>query len=168
MMTSPISEWRDFYEMIGTASGVIVGATFVVASLASGRKESTLGMKGFITPTAVYLGSVLVSSAILTAPTLTLTWLALLLGIGGLAGMVYGIVVATRIWHMKLDLADRSFYVLLPIAAFGAMAGAALMARFTGGPALEILAISLVVLLVTGMRNAWDMANFMITRDQQG
>ena len=67
MMTSPISEWRDFYEMIGTASGVIVGATFVVASLASGLKEGSLGMRGFISPTAVYLGSVLVSSAILTA-----------------------------------------------------------------------------------------------------
>ena len=55
-------EWRDFYVMIGTASGAIVGAAFIVATLTARQKERTLGMKGFITPTAVHLGSVLVGS----------------------------------------------------------------------------------------------------------
>lgn len=48
-------------------------------------------------------------------PTLTPFLLEVLLGVGGLGGAVYGIVVATRIWKMPLDLADRSFYVFLPI-----------------------------------------------------
>lgn len=34
--------------------------------------------------------------------------------------------------------------------------------------ALDALAVSLVVILIVGMRNAWGMASFMITRDRDG
>jgi len=164
----PLTEWRDFYVMIGTAAGVLVGATFIVATLASDMKDrGRLGMRGFITPTAVHLGSVLIGSAILAVPTLTLLSLAIVLGFGGLAGAAYSIVVASRIWHMKLDHDDRAFYVLLPILAYAAMAFAAATARAAPERTLEILAFSLIALLIIGMRNAWDMTNFMITRDRE-
>ncbi|MGD0867469.1 MAG: hypothetical protein ABSA49_18155, partial [Rhizomicrobium sp.] len=71
MTAWPLAEWRDFYVMVGTAAGVIVGATFIVASLAQGLEKRELGMRGFITPTAVHLGSVLLGSALLAVPTLT-------------------------------------------------------------------------------------------------
>src|SRR5215472_19110921 len=141
MPASPLAEWRDFYVMIGTASGVIVGATFIVASLAANLKERMLGLRGFITPTAVHLGSVLVGSAILTAPTLTPELLALLLGAGGLTGVAYSLIVTTRIWGMKLDRSDRGFYALLPIMAYGAVAGAAAMAISQITRTLEIVAV---------------------------
>jgi hypothetical protein len=160
-----LTEWRDFYVMIGTASGAIVGATFIVATLAAQLQKRTIGMRGFITPTAVHLSSVLVGSAILTVPTLTPGALAVLLGGGGIAGIVYCFVVAGRIWHMRLDHDDRVFYVVLPLLAYGAMAVAALMECGKGWPVLETLAVSLVALLVIGIRNAWDMASFMIMRD---
>jgi hypothetical protein len=164
MNALPLAEWRDFYVMIGTASGAIVGATFIVATLAAGLESRTLGMRGFITPTAVHLGSVLVGSAILTVPTLTPMGLAVLLGAGGLVGVAYSIVVALRIWHMKLDRDDRVFYTVLPALAYAAMAIAAPLAHRAGTGALEILAVSLVTLLIIGMRNAWDMTSFMVTR----
>ena len=161
-----LAEWRDFYLMIGTASGAIVGATFIVASLTSGIKEREVGIRGFITPTMVHLSSVLVGCAILAVPTLTPFSLALLLGAGGLAGAIYGVAVATRIWAMKLDLSDRAFYVVLPILAYSLMAGAALMACWFVQPTFETFAVALVALLIVGMRNAWDMGTFMITRSR--
>jgi hypothetical protein len=87
----------------------------------------------------------------------------LLLGLGGVAGTVYGVIVMTRIWHLTLDLADSSCYIALPILANLAIAGAALLSLVDIGLALNVLAVSLVTLLVVGMRNAWDMATFMIT-----
>ena len=159
-----LAEWRDFYVVLGTAAGVIIGATFVVASLATGMKERELGMRGFITPTAVHLGSVLIGSAILAVPSLTPLGFVLLLGCGGVGGMIYGVVVAVRIGAMPLDLSDRAFYMILPILAYGLLAAAALMAWKSGWPALETLAAALIALLVVGMRNAWDMASFMIMR----
>jgi hypothetical protein len=164
MPTLPLAEWRDFYVMIGTAAGVIVGATFVVASLASGLEKREIGMRGFITPTAVHLGSVLVGSALLAVPTLTPPALVIILGAGGIAGALYGIKVAVRIRTMNLDLSDTAFYMALPILAYVAMVAAAAMVFRHTGPAFETLAASYVLLLIVGMRNAWDMANFMITR----
>lgn len=167
MSTLPLADWRDFYVMIGTAAGVIVGATFVVASLASGLEKREIGMRGFITPTAVHLGSVLVGSALLAVPTLTPLAFAIILGAGGIAGAAYSIKVAARIRKMKLDLSDISFYMALPIIAYGTMVAAAAMAFRHIGPAFETLAASYVLLLIVGMRNAWDMANFMITRQPE-
>jgi hypothetical protein len=43
------------------------------------------------------------------------------------------------------------------------IAAAAMVLRHTG-PAFEVLAATYVLLLIVGMRNAWDMANFMVTR----
>ena len=168
MTELPLDKWRDFYVMIGTAAGVIVGATFIVATLASEVENKMLGLRGFITPVAVHLGSVLVGSAILVVPTLTPGAFAALLGVGGIAGAGYSLIVTTRIWKMKLDLDDRIFYIVLPITTYSAMTAAAVMAFMPGKPVLETLAAALVTLLVIGMRNSWDMATFMITRQKQG
>ena len=160
---SELAAWRDFYATIATAAGVLVGATFVVATLSAGLGErAKIGMHGFITPIAVHLGSVLVIAAILTAPVLTPMGLALFLCSAALAGGTYGLAVAARIWSMKLDIYDRVFYIVLPLLADGAMLAAGI--RFFTASAFTLLAGSLVLLLIVGMRNAWDMASFMITR----
>jgi len=157
-----LTEWRDFYVMIGTASGAMIGAAFIVATLTANLEKRGLGLRGFITPSAVHLGSVLVGSAILTVPTLNGLSLAILLGAGGVGGAGYSIIVATRIWHLELDLDDRWFYVALPIMAYATMATAAIMACTRNEPTFETLAVALVSLLVIGMRNIWDMASFAI------
>ena len=167
MTALPLAEWRDFYVMIGTAAGAIVGATFIVATLASEVEQRSVGMRGFITPIAVYQGSVLVGSAILMVPTLTPGAFVILLGSGGIAGAIYGVIVATRIWRLRLDLDDRIFYVFLPILSYLAISASALMVLRNGLPSLEMLAAALVILLVIGMRNAWDMATFMIMRNRE-
>lgn len=160
-----LSEWRDFYVMIGTASGALVGATFIVVTLTAGVPNRMLGIRGFISPTAVHLASVLVGSAILAIPNISALAVMLLLGVGGLMGTVYGAIVVNRIWKLKLDLADRCCYGLLPIAAYAAMLAAALMIMLRVDSPLYVLAASLLLLLIVGMRNAWDMASFMILRN---
>jgi len=161
-----LEEWRDFYVLAGTAAGAILGATFIVVTLTAEVKERRLGLRGFISPTAVHLGSVVVGSAILAAPTLTRMLLALLLGIGGLAGASYSVIVARRIWHINLAIEDRLSYALLPILVYLTMATAALMVSWDVEVTLNILAVTIIVMLVIGIRNAWDMATFMISRDK--
>lgn len=166
MAALPLADWHDFYVMVGTASGALVGASFIVATLAGSLKEkSATGLRGFITPTVVHLGSVLVASAILTAPTLAPLALAILLGIGGVTGIGYGAVVARRIWTLRLDAADRACYVIVPICAYATVAAAAIIVRWTVTPALDMVAGALVVILIVGMRNTWDMATFILLRD---
>ena len=167
MSPLPLEDWRDFYVMIGTASGAIVGASFIVASLASGVKERTLGMRGFISPTTVHLASVLVASAILSVPKIPPAAIALLLGSGGAVGAIYGIIVIMRIWGMKLGVEDWCFYAILPVVAYGAIAIAAAMIVLHIDSPLYVLAAALILLLIVGMRNAWDMATFLIMRERE-
>ena len=165
MAALPVSEWRDFFAMIGTASGAIVGASFVVATLTAGSEKRDLGIRGFITPTAVHLGVVLVSSAVLTLPVLTPFLFAICFGIIGAGGLVYAIIVIMRIHGAALDMADRFWYGASPILAYLATAGAAGWMMRDVTRALELLAAALVALLIIGMHNLWDMATFMILRN---
>lgn len=159
----PLSEWRDFYVTVGTASGAIVGAAFVVASLTANQEKRELGINGFITPTAVHLGGVLVASAILIVPSPTTLFLAAFFGFAGLAGILYGsIIISVRVKSLKLAIEDRFFYLLAPPLAYAVMVVSA-WRMWTGGDyALVLLAVSLMSLLIIGMRNLWDMATFMI------
>lgn len=159
---TPLTEWRDFYVTVGTASGAIVGAAFVVASLTSGQEKRELGIRGFITPTAVHLAGVMIASAVMIVPAPTVVFLSAFFGLGGLAGIAYGGLVIARIRSLTLDLPDRFWYCCAPPLSYAAMAFSA-WAMWTGAwIALPLLAVSLVALLVTGMRNLWDMATFMI------
>ncbi|HEY1708791.1 MAG TPA: hypothetical protein VGG10_11045 [Rhizomicrobium sp.] len=168
MATLPLEIWRDFFVMVGTAAGAILGATFVVATLTSNVKERNLGLRGFITPTAVHLGSAMVGSSILTMPVLAVWMLAAAFGAGGAAGVIYCVIVWTRIRHLKIDLADRCWYVGLPTLCYLALATAPWLALMGQPHTLEILAVVMIAMLVIGARNAWDMATFMITRDNSG
>jgi hypothetical protein len=165
MMTLPLEIWRDFFVTIGTAAAAILGATFVVATLTNNVKERSVGLRGFITPTAVHLGSAMVGSSILTMPVLAVWALVAAFGTGGAAGVVYCVIVWTRIRHLKIDLADRCWYVGLPALCYLALGTAPLLVLLEKPHTLEILAIAMIAMLVVGARNAWDMATFMIMRD---
>ena len=54
----PIEDWHDFYLTTGAGAAAILGATFIVATLVANARQRTIGLKGFVTPTAVHLGSV--------------------------------------------------------------------------------------------------------------
>ena len=40
-----LTEWRDFYVMIGTASGAMIGAAFIVATLTANLEKRALGLQ---------------------------------------------------------------------------------------------------------------------------
>jgi hypothetical protein len=162
MDDTTLESWHDFYVMVGAAAGALVGATFVVATLAGNMEKRVLGMRGFITPATVHLASVVIGSAILMVPSLSPVFLAFSLGIGGLAGVVYGVIVYGRITRLKIDLIDRFWYGIFPMLAYAVLGVAAWLALSDMEPCLDVIAFTLVALLIIGMRNAWDMATFMI------
>lgn len=158
-----LEPWHDFYVMLGGAAGALVGATFVVATLAGNIEKRSIGIRGFITPATVHLGSIVVAAAILMVPSLSPLFLALLLGIGGLAGLIYGVIVYLRVTTLKIDMIDRCWYGIFPILMYGLLAASAVLVFVKDiDHGLELIATALVALLIIGMRNAWDMATFMI------
>src|SRR6202012_563974 len=136
-----LEPWHDFYIMLGGSAGALVGATFVVATLAGNIEKRSIGIKGFITPATVHLGSILVLAGVLMVPSLTPLVLAALLGIGGLAGLVYWIVIYFRVTTLKVDNIDRFWYGIFPVLLYGLLGASAALIFFKNiGYGLELIA----------------------------
>lgn len=101
------------------------------------------------------------------APSHTFTTLAVLLALAGLGGFAY----ASRIWlqlfvrrSFRVDIVDRLFYALVPVLGYAAilLAAGLLFARSTWG--LDALAAALIILMLAGLRNAWDMMIWIVIK----
>ena len=169
---SPFSEWESFYVIIGSSAAGLTGLQFVVIALIADRQTpSTLRqIDAFATPTIVHFGVVLLLSGILTAPWHGSRSPALLLGVCGLAGLIYsGLVIrrARRQSDYKMVLEDWLFFVVLPMAAHGILVAAALTLPSAPERSLFGVAITAMLLLFIGLHNAWDTVTFIAVSNRE-
>src|ERR1700694_6059144 len=94
----PLPTWQNFYVIIGSAAAALTGLTFVVITLIAGtqRRRSSEGVAVFSTPTVFHFCATLLVAAILSAPWPVLWNAGLLLGLSGLWGVIYVIIVLRR------------------------------------------------------------------------
>ena len=167
---SIFSPWHDFYALVGTASATLVGLMFVAASVGTGvfTSERQVGLRTFLSPTVVAFSVVLATSLIGVLPVFNRGVPGFLLAGIGLLGMVYSWRVWRRMLHggiaKSIDLEDRVWYTMVPAAAYLvlAMAGAAL--GIWTEAACALLALGVCLLLLAGIRNAWDMTTWIVLR----
>ena len=135
-----LAAWANFYVIVGSSAGALIGLQFVVITLIAEIPIAGAAQAGsaFATPTIVHFGTVLLLSAILSAPWHAISIVAGLWGLVGLCGVVYAVIVA---WRMRVQIAYRPefedwlFHLLLPFAAYSVLAASAYLARFRpGGP----------------------------------
>src|ERR1051325_7118118 len=92
MGASPLSGWENFYVIVGSSAGALIGLQFVVITLIAdmplGPGAEQAG-HAFATPTIVHFCAVLLLAAILSAPWHAALNAAALCGLLGLAGIVY-------------------------------------------------------------------------------
>jgi len=163
-----IEGWENFYVIVGSSAGALIGLQFVVITLIAdkpiGRSDVQAG-GAFATPSVVHFGVVLLLSAIVSAPWDEITPVAVLWGVVGLGGVVYIVVVARR---MRMQRAYRPvfedwlFHVLLPFAAYTVLATAAFASSYAARPALFLVGAAALVLLLIGIHNAWDAITYQV------
>src|SRR6185503_2896862 len=119
-----LSQWQNFYMIMGTAAATLTGLMFVVTTLIASIDAhlSTLNaaVSAFNTPTVVHFGTVLLLAGILSAPWQTFSSLGLLLGLLGLGMVFYSIIVLwrmRRVPHYQSTLEDWLWYMALPLLA---------------------------------------------------
>jgi len=157
-----LHEWHDFYLLLGTASATLVGLMFVAASIGTTvfNEDHRGALEAFITPTVVHFVAVLVACLVIMMPIHEWESLGALLGIGGLAGVAYigRVLVQLIIRHrFNVDVVDRMFYALIPLAAYLLALAAAVLGFLHIAANAYVMAAALLVLLLAGLRNAWDM-----------
>ncbi len=161
--------WRDFYELLGTAAVTLMGLVFVTAAIAAGflAEESRALMRSFMTPTVAHFAATLVICMLVSVPTLTWPRLGAVLLAAGVLGLLYAISVwrsmsrSARHWA-ALD--DRLWYALAPIVCFLLLSAAGILLLVHRPAGTELLAGTLVLLLLLGIRNAWDIIVWIILR----
>ena len=161
------AEWESFYVIVGTAAAALIGLQFVVMTLIADRPQAATpeGGAAFATPTVVHFCAVLLISALVRIPWEAMTTAAVLWGLVGFAGTVYGVIVVRRMRRQtayRPDFEDWLFHALLPSAAYALMLIAALVAGAHGHEALLTLAAGVLVLLFTSIHNVWDIVYYQV------
>ena len=160
--------WANFYVIVGSSAGALIGLQFVVMTLLSNmpiaRVDAQAG-EAFGTPNVVHFGVVLLLSAVGSAPWQGIAIVAILWALWALVGVVYAVNVARRLRRQKVYQAvfeDWLFHALLPLVAYSMVAVAAYAAYSRPRPALFLVGGAALLLLFIGIHNAWDAVTYHV------
>ena len=162
-----LAGWENFFVIVGSSAGALIGLQFVVIALVAALpvtpgQEQAGG--AYATPTIVHFGTVLLLSAALSAPWHDIHGASLLWGLVGLCGLVYTIIVARRlrVTAYRPVFEDWLFHALLPFAAYAMLAASDCLVRANAHVAMFGVAVAALVLLFSGIHNAWDAVTYHV------
>lgn len=153
--------WDDFYILLGSAAGALIGLLFIVVTLTAGmdRDQALRGASRYMTPTVVEFAAVLLVSAIASAPEAA--------GLQRAALVVLALVLCAwalvNVWRMFFQpkgdrpthWSDPWFYAAAPAGAYLLLAGVG-----AAGSPLGVGVMSVAILML-GVRNAWDLITWI-------
>ncbi len=162
-----LAGWGNFFVIMGSSAGALIGLQFVVITLVAALPR-TPGQEqaggAYATPTIVHFGSVLLLSAALSVPLHDACGASFLWGLLGLCGLVYTIIVARRlrVTAYRPVFEDWLFHALLPFAAYAMLSASACLARAHAHRAMFGVAGAALMLLFSGIHNAWDAITYHV------
>jgi len=161
-----LAKWDGFYEIIGSAAGALIGLQFVVMTLIRERPgiRAEAGA-AFGTPTIMHFSAVLLLSALIRAPWPSALPAASVCGLVGFSGVVYASIVIRRMRMQgayQPEFEDWLFHAVLPLTAYVLLAASAVVALMREGQALFGVGAAALLLLFSGIHNAWDAVTYHI------
>jgi len=170
---TPLAGWENFYVVVGSSAGALIGLQFVVITLIANTPiapDQAQAGDAFATPTIVHFSVVLLLAGVQSAPWRGVGPVAVVWGLLGLGGIVYEFIVARRMRVQTLYapvVEDWLFHVVLPAVAYGTMTVSACIARLNAGEALFATGAAVVLLLFIGIHNAWDAVTYHVFSKKQ-
>jgi len=168
-----LTEWESFYVIVGSSAAALTGLMFVVITLIADleTQRSSGALAAFGTPTVVHFCAALIVSATLSAPWHSITRVAVVLGMCGVWGVAYTLIVVRRARRQdsyKPVFEDWLWHTALPLTAYTAL----LLAAFALPRAVEsslfvVAAVSLSLVLI-GIHNAWDTVTYLVISQREG
>jgi hypothetical protein len=169
-----LTTWQSFSVLIGSAAATLTGLMFVVATLIAGVRvsSSSEAFATFNSPNVWHFCAALLVAAVLSAPWQALWQAGVLLGLCGLGGVTYVVIVVRRV-RRQTDYQpvkeDWLFHTVLPLVSYSALVVAASVLPAHPAPALFVIAAAMLLLLFIGIHNAWDVVTYTaFERSRQG
>ncbi len=161
-----LTTWQNFYVIIGSSAAALTGLMFVVITLIAGTREprASEAVAAFSTPNIVHFCAALLVAAILSAPWQVLWHVSLLLGLCGLGGVAYLVIVLRRTLRQtsyQPVLEDWLWHTVFPFVSYAALVVAAMLFPGHPAPALFVIAAVTLLLLFIGIHNAWDTVTYV-------
>lgn len=162
-----LAQWDSFYVIVGSAAGALIGLQFVVMTLLAQLPARRIadGSLAFGTPTVVYFSVTLLLSAILRVPWPSIMEAAVACAVIGLCGVAYSLIVLRRMKRQTAyhpDAEDWFYFAALPLAAYALLAVSAAAMFYRNGLALFGIGAAALILLFTGIHNAWDTVTYHV------
>ncbi len=163
-----LARWQNFYVIVGSSAGALIGLQFVVMSLITNLRSAPTDPaagSAFATPNIIHFAAVLGLAAILCAPWDGIGGAAAVWGVAGLAGMVYIAIVTRRMRRQttyRPEFEDWLFHSVLPFTAYVAVALSAFASRTHLREALFAVGAAVLLLLFIGIHNAWDTVTYHV------
>ena len=162
--------WSNYYVLLGTSAGALIGVMALVATLTAASGDPSRALRGqrlFLTPIVFHLAEVLTLSAVVLAVHVDTRLQLGLMGGLALYGLGFSIVISVQIAAPSTQTSHWSdfwCYGAAPAIA-GLLLCAALMWAWLGlRDAAPLVALGMLVLLLTAIRNAWDLVTWLAPR----
>ena len=169
-----LRDWHDFYVLMGTAGATLAGLVFVAISLGTRllNQDNLAGWRTYTDQPLLSFATALAKAGVLLVPTLTGLTLGALLCLIGAANLGYSGFLVRQLVRARqqrpLSAADWLWQVTAPllgsVLTLGAGVGFLLGEREV---ALSVTAFVSLLLLLVGIRNAWNMVLWVAARTDE-
>ena len=159
--------WETYYLMVGSSAGALIGLLFVVITLTGEVEPAKMAsaQRTFLTPTVFHFVAVLIISCTAVVVTLPAPAMALVTFLPAAVGFAYAVAAIIRLVTGRTTAphwTDYIFYGVLPAIGYLWL----LIAAWTIWRRAEFaeygLAIGTMALLLLGIRDAWDLATWLV------
>jgi hypothetical protein len=165
---SLLGTWQNFYIILGAAAATLTGLMFVVITLMTSVRvrvsTAYTAVAAFNTPTVVHFCLVLLLAVLISAPWQALWQVSLVLGLTGLGGGLYILSTIPQMRNFE-DYQPKRYdwvwYITIPIVTYACLIVAAILLPGYPAPNLYAIAAVALILLFTGIHNAWDLVVYL-------
>ena len=166
--------WQNYYTLLGEVSATLTGLMFIAASLGTRLIDGSSSPKvqTFMTPTVVYFSLVLLLSALMNVPVQTRLSLLVQFAAVGLFGCGYSLSHLPRLHRFQhegiLDGPVWIWTIALPFFAAVWLLGAAAACRWSLTDGLDAAVVGVLLFVIIGLHNAWDVTLRMVRLTPNG
>ena len=157
-----LSDWHEFYGLLGSAAAALVALLFVAVSIATEvlttDPESRRNTATYMTPVVFHYANILFLSLIVLIPTQTWESFGIVIAVASIGSFSYSLFVMLRVHRNSIsDLSDRLGYGAVPMLCYAAGLVSSWLILKEEPAGLNVLAAAALSLLVVNIRNAWDL-----------
>jgi hypothetical protein len=169
-VSDALREWESFYVIVGSSAGALTGLQFVVLTLISEAgvvRGTSDTLSAFASPNVVHFCAALLVSALFSTPWHGLGGPSVAVGICGICGFIYSVMVLRRALRQKdykPVLEDWVWHAALPMLAYAALSVAGLTLASDPEDTLFVVGGAALLLVFVGIHNAWDTVTYVMSQ----